>query len=67
LEDKHQDPKDEESKTKADKCYKVITQDKVDEMVHIQASLMMGTALEISVQHKQKTKWTGQLGVLSSK
>lgn len=40
-------------------CYKVITQDKNDDIVHIQASLVIGVAREVCEQQVKKTKWTG--------
>jgi len=39
----------EENNENSNFCYKVITVDKNDEIVHVQASLMMGAAIEISL------------------
>lgn len=49
-------------------CYKVITMDRHDEIVEVQASLMVGVAKEICLQQKQKRgkSWQGTLGILNS-
>jgi hypothetical protein len=47
-------------------CYKVITCDRHDEIVDVQASHMMGVAREICMQQVRKTHWTGNLGILDT-
>jgi len=49
---------------KQKKCYKVISVDKNDDIVDIQASLMFGVAEEICKKEKIKTLWAGNLGIL---
>lgn len=47
-------------------CYKVITQDKSDEIVDIYASLMMGVALQVCKLEQARTNWQGTLGILTN-
>jgi hypothetical protein len=56
----------EKKEEKSSFCYKVVTCDKNDEIVHVQASVMVGAAVEVSMQQKHKTKWQGELGILSN-
>ena len=51
--------------SKQKSCYKVITADKNDDIVDIQASLIVGVAREICAQEQRKTSWLGNLGILS--
>ena len=48
-------------------CYKVILADKNDDIVDIRASLFVGVAKQVCAQEKRKTRWAGNLGILSSK
>ena len=48
------------------RCYKIITQDKNDEIVDIQASLMMGVAVQVSKLQQARTNWQGTLGILTT-
>lgn len=45
----------------------MITQDKQDEIVEVQASLMVGVAKEVCVQQRRRlgAKWQGTLGILN--
>lgn len=45
--------------------YKLVTQDKNDEIIDIFSSLMVGVAVESAKLHKSRTQWSGQLGILS--
>jgi len=59
---------DEEStKPKANYCYKVIAQDRHDEIVEVQASLMVGMAKEICEQQRRLkgANWQGSIGILN--
>ena len=51
----------------AGSCYKVITQDKQDEIIEVQASLMVGVAKEVSQQQVRSRgrNWNGTLGILN--
>ena len=48
-------------------CYKVITQDRHDEIIEVQASLMVGIAKEVCLQELKRRgpNWRGTLGILN--
>jgi len=48
----------------SNRSYKLITQDKNDEIVDIQSSLMVGVAVEAAKKQFSKTNWKGTLGIL---
>lgn len=59
---------DVETGKPANSCYKVILQDRHDEIVEVQASLMVGVAKEVSEQQRRirGPNWRGTMGILSA-